>query len=133
MHSYISFDKVKLSNASTREQIFNQKSLDISRNMQTTWEFIRKSLTAAQKSQSKKANKHWKDISYAISNKVWLSTKNITINWLSEKLDHKMLGLFKVIGNKEVFVKLQLLQSMKIYKVFHLNLFWKTSTDPLTN
>ena len=80
LHPRMSFDKVELSDASTRERILNQKALDISGNMQTTWEFVRKALAAAQKSQSKQANKYWKDISYAAGDKVWLSTKNITTN-----------------------------------------------------
>ncbi len=52
---------------------------------------------------------------------------------LSKKLDHKMLGLFELIGNKEVSVELQLPQSMKIYNVIHLNPLQKASTDPMTN
>lgn len=36
----ISFDKEKLLNTSTWERISHQKALDISRNMQTTYEFI---------------------------------------------------------------------------------------------
>ena len=49
-------------------------------------------------------------------------TKNITINQLSKKLDYKMLGFFKVIENKKVSIKLQLLEYMKIHNVFYLNL-----------
>ena len=40
----MSFDKVELFDTRTCKQIFNQKALDISRNMQTTWKFIRKDL-----------------------------------------------------------------------------------------
>ena len=40
LHLRMSFDKVELSDASTRERILNQKALDISGNMQTTWEFV---------------------------------------------------------------------------------------------
>ena len=35
LHLHISFNKMELSNASTFWQIFNQKALDISGNMQT--------------------------------------------------------------------------------------------------
>ena len=44
-----------------------------------------------------------------------------------------MLGYFDIIQNKEVFVELQLPQSMKIYNVFYFNLLQKDLTDPLTN
>lgn len=40
--------------------------------------------------------------------KFWPFTRNITGNQPSRKPDHKMLGLFEVIGNKEVSVELQL-------------------------
>ncbi len=44
-----------------------------------------------------------------------------------------MLGAFEVIGNKEISVELQLLQSMKIHNILHPNLLCKASIDPLTN
>ena len=49
------------------------------------------------------------------------------------KLDHKILGPFEVIGNKWIFFKLQLPQSMKIHNVFPTNLSYKTSLNPLSN
>ncbi len=118
LHPRMSFDIVELSDASTRERILKQKALDISGNMETTWEFARKALAAAQESQSKQADQHRKDITYAVGDKVWLFTRNITTDRPSKKLDHKMLGPFEVIGNKGVAVELQLPQSMKIHNVF---------------
>lgn len=44
-----------------------------------------------------------------------------------------MLGFFKVIKNKKVFIELQFLQSKKIHKVFNLNLLQKVFTNPWTN
>ncbi len=66
----MSFDIVDFSNTSTRERIFKQKALDISRNMETTWEFARKAIAVAQESQSKQADKHRMDISYTVEDKV---------------------------------------------------------------
>lgn len=44
-----------------------------------------------------------------------------------------MLSFFKVIGNKSVFFELKVLQWMKIYNVFYLNLLSKVFINPLTN
>ena len=101
--------------------------------METTWGFARKAIALAQEIHSKQADKHRKDISYNVGDKVWLSTRNITTDRPSKKLDHKMLGPFEVIGNKGISVDLQLPQSMKLHNVFHPNLLRKASTDPLTN
>ncbi len=90
-------------------------------------------MAIAQESQSKLGDKHRTDISYTMGDKVWLSTRNITTDRPSKKIDHKMLGPFEVIGNKGVSMELQFPQSMKIHNVFHPNLLRKASTDPLTN
>ena len=50
LHHCMSFNRVEISDASSRKQIFNQKALDISGNIQITWEFVRKTLAAAQES-----------------------------------------------------------------------------------
>ena len=61
-----------------------------------------------------------------------LSTKNISINWPSKKLDHKIINLFEII-KKSILLKLQLLQAMKIYNIFYLNLLQKVLIDLLTS
>ncbi len=53
LHPRMSFDIVKLSDTSTHERILKQKALDISGNMESTWEFARKVLATAQDNQSK--------------------------------------------------------------------------------
>lgn len=44
-----------------------------------------------------------------------------------------MLGIFEVLENKRVLLKLLLLQLMKIHNVFYPNLLCKTFIDPLIN
>lgn len=58
LHPCISFDTVEISDASNCKRIVKQRALDISENMQTTWEFARKTLAAAQNNQLKQDNKH---------------------------------------------------------------------------
>ncbi len=40
--------------------------------------------------------------------------------------------MIDVIGKKNISLKLQFPQAMKIHNVFHPNLLWKASTDLLT-
>ena len=77
----------------------------------------------AQISQSNPANKYRKKIFYDIGDKIWLSTKNISTDLPSKKLNHKMIGSFEVIGKKRILLELKLPQAMKIHNVFHPNLF----------
>ena len=41
-----------------------------------------------------------------------------------------MIDFFEIIEKKKILLKLQFLQAMKIYNIFHLNLLQKTSTNP---
>jgi len=50
--------------------------------------------------------------------KVWLLYKNFKLKWLSKKLDHIKIGLFKIaVKILEVIYRLDLLVKMKIYLV----------------
>ena len=122
LHPRMSFDVVDLSDTTTRERINKKKAIDIFEAMQSIWKYAQESLTKAQTSQSNQANKHWKEVSYDIGDKVWLSIKNISTDRPSKKLDHKMIGPFDVIGKKSISLELQLPQAMKIHNVFHPNL-----------
>jgi len=54
-------------------------------------------------------------------NKVWLLHKNFKLRWLSKKLDHVKIGLFKIVVKiLEVIYRLDLLVKMKIYPVQYI-------------
>ena len=74
--------------------------------MQSIKKYLQKSLTKAQTSQSNQANKHWKKFSYDIEDKIWLSTKNISTDRPSKKLDQKIISFFEVIGKKGILLEL---------------------------
>ena len=57
-------------------------------------------------------------------------TKNIKIKRLSKKLDHKMIGPYKVKQLVRLSCQLNLPISIKIHNIFHSNLLQKTSTNP---
>jgi len=53
--------------------------------------------------------------------KVWLLYKNFKLRWLSKKLDHIKIGLFKITAKiSEVMYRLDLLAKMKIYPIQHI-------------
>jgi hypothetical protein len=55
--------------------------------------------------------------------KVYLLRKNIAIKRLSDKLDHKKLGLFKIAKIKSlVNYRLKLPKTIKIHPVFYVSL-----------
>lgn len=70
LYSHIRFEIVEVSDTSICKQIFKQKTLDISENIETTSKFIQKSCALAQKSQSNQANKHQKNIFHAVGDKI---------------------------------------------------------------
>jgi hypothetical protein len=56
-------------------------------------------------------------------NQVYLLRRNIKTTRLSDKLDYKKLGPFKIVRNiKNVSFELQLPPTMRIYPVFHISL-----------
>lgn len=89
-------------------------------------------MTKIQTSWANQGNKHQKEVFYDIWDKVLLFTKNIIIYQLSKKLVYKMIYFFEFNGKKSISLELQHSQIMKIYNVFHLKLFQKATTDPLT-
>jgi hypothetical protein len=64
---------------------------------------------------------------------VYLLRRNIKIIKLSDKLDHKKFGPFKVKRNiKNISYELYLLPTIKIYPVFHISLLELADPDTPT-
>ena len=68
---------------------------------------------------------------YKVRDNVWLSTKNIKTERPSKKLDHKMVGPFRIKALVGLSCQLDLPTSMKIHDVFHPSLLQKASDNPL--
>ena len=70
--------------------------------------------------------------SYQVRNQVWLSTKNLQIKHLCQKLNMRRVSSFKVkrVINSYAY-KLDLLRVYGVHSVFHVNLMNPVATDPL--
>jgi hypothetical protein len=129
--SRMSFDSMTVKK-SIRERILDKKASDIIEKMKSIWEFIKKKLINAQKSQKKYANQK-KIISsdYAVEDIVWLFTKNIKIERSSKKLNHKWIDSYRIKKIIKNACQLNLSQSMKIHDTFYISLLRSASNDSL--
>ena len=129
----MSFDPVDLSADSIKEKIANSTATLIANRMEEVWDFMREEMMKSQAKQAVAANRHRKKPpAYKIGNMVWLSTRNIKTDRRSKKLDHKMIGPYKVKELVESSYQLELPYTMKIHNVFHSNLLRKAVDDPLS-
>lgn len=122
LYLLISFDIINLSGITTCNQMNKKQVINISKAIQSIEKFLKESLIKVQISQSNHENKHQKNISSDIANKVFLFTKNISIGQFSKKLDYKMIGPFEVIRKKIILLNLQFSKAIKIYNIFYANL-----------
>ena len=128
----MSFDPVDLCKESTRKRLANTKARSIASDMEKVWRFARSEMAYSQEMQAKAADRYQKSVKkYKVGDSVWLSTKNIKTERLSKKLDHKMVGPFKIKALVGSSCRLELPTSMRIHDVFHPSLLRKASADPL--
>jgi len=78
-------------------------------------------LEEAQKSIKQQVNKYKYELDFTIGDIVWVMTKNWKTEWLSCKLDYKMVGLYKIIDKVGNLYKVELLDSIKVYPIFLLD------------
>ena len=127
----MSFNSVDLSKESTRERFANTKARSIAADMEEVWEFVKNEMARSQERQAEAADRHRKKAEYKVGDEVWLLTRNIKTERPSKKLDHKMIGPYKIKKLVGSSYQLDLPTSMKIHDVFHPSLLQKTSADPL--
>ncbi len=96
--SRMSFDSsIKNDQKSVKKRIQDKKAFDIIDKMKSIWEFIKKKLINAQKSQKRYADqKRVISLDYVIENIVWLFIKNIKTKRSFRKLNHKWIESYKI-------------------------------------
>jgi hypothetical protein len=110
-------DKERVQRTRNRKIVFIMKKI---------WEFVKAHMKKSQQNQVTQINRHRTIVSeYQIKNQVWLSIRNIQIDRLSRKLNHKMLKSFKILKKRESSYKLDLSNEMNIHSMFHTSLLRK--------
>ena len=115
----------------TRQRLDAARAGDISKKMEEILGYISTNMEDARRAMAEQANKHRQDAVYEPGTMVFLSTKHITTDRPSKKLDHKRVGPFEVIERVGSSYKLRLPSTMKIHNVFHPSLLSPAHTDPL--
>jgi len=89
--------------------------------MEETHRILRENIIKAQEQQTKYAG--GKEMTFAVGDKVWLSTRNLKSSRTSKRLDYKRTGPFTVskIINKNAY-KLHLPSTMRNFNVFNVSL-----------
>ena len=101
------------------------------RRIKSDWELARENLKRSVDLQAKYYDKKHKDIEFDVGELVLLSTRNLKMKGIPEKLKKRFVGPFKIeqrIGQQAY--KLSLLENWKIHPVFHISLLkrWNTAS-----
>ena len=93
------------------------------RRVKSDWEVARKKLKKSVDLQAKYYNKKHRDIEFDTEDLMLLSTRNLKMKGIPEKLKKRFVGPFKIeqrIGQQAY--KLSLPENWKIHPVFHISL-----------
>ena len=130
-HPRMSFSPDCNSYETTRERLQATKADDIAKRMEELLEYGRSQLLKSQSSMEAQANKHRKDVSYEIGDRVWLSSRNVKTTRPSKGLEDRQLGPFEVIEKVGSSYRLQMPSNWKQESVFHPKLLRPCANDPL--
>ena len=93
------------------------------RRVKSGWEIARENLKRSVDLQAKYYNRKHRDIEFNVGELVLLSTRNLKMKGIPEKLKKRFIGPFNIeqrIGQQAY--KLSLLENWKIHPVFHISL-----------
>ena len=127
----MSFTPTSNEPTSTRQRLELAKAKDISGTMERSLGLGRSNMKDAQDDMARHANRKRSDVSFDEGDSIWLTTKNLTTERPSRKLDHKNVGPFKVTKLVGSSYRLELPSTMKISDVFHADKLPLASNDHL--
>jgi len=129
----MSFDSDFIEYKSTRERLQIAKVENISKHMNKTLTFARKTFVKTQEQMMKQVNKYRKKINYEIDSKIFLNERNIVTARSFKKLNDKMLNSFNMLDSVDFSYRLKLSETMHIHNVFHSELLHLIIDDFLSD
>ena len=131
-HSQMSFSSDTFTYKSTWEYLLAHWAEDITEMIKDGLTYIKEQLQQAQAIMTHNANCYRKDVTYEVSQKVFLDRRNIKIKRLCLKLNDKNISSYKILQKVEIIYQLELSAFMKIHLVFHVMHLQAVITDPLS-
>ncbi|SLM34766.1 hypothetical protein LPUS_03706 [Lasallia pustulata] len=110
-HPWMTFGQDDTNYKTAREQIQAAKAEDITGTMENVLELMKKNAAKSQETMKQHADKHRKEITYEIEDKI--------------------LGPFPIVKKVGTSYELELPQTIKVHNVFYSNLLRKDPGDPL--
>ncbi len=130
-HPRMSFSPSTNQGDTARDRVQSAKANDIAAKMSKVLDIVKEQSRLSRERMTKQANRRHSDVTYEISDSVFLSSKNVITARPSKKLDDKVMGPFKVIDKVGSSYRLELPNSMKIHNLFHPSFLRKAGMDPL--
>ena len=90
--------------------------------IQNILDFVKQNLNIIQIYIINQINRYRKNVTFKVSDIIFLNNKNINTKRLSRKLNYKKYNFFKVLKLIKFLYKLKLFTSIRIYNVFHANI-----------
>lgn len=99
--------------------------------MQEIWDWCRKKLESNQQIQIRNANRHRKDVTFKVGDKVFVTTRNMDQGRPSRKLSYKRIGPYKITEKVNHAYRLELPPGLGLHPVMHASKLTKDPNDPL--
>lgn len=127
-----SFDWTPYEGTSTpRDDLNRQDAQKMAARMEEVWNWARKNMLKAQEQQKRQADKHRREVNFAVGDSVFLVMKHWNTGRPSRKLDNQMSGPWKIIEKRGHSFKLDLPESMRMNPVFSPDKLRLANDDPL--